>query len=355
MNGWTEVFLSFGLLLAFGMTVSAAPYPQSRVITRLIWDENVVKMKGRAHGDNWPITWVDDDLQITVYGDGQGFDSKNPKLSLGFARIFGDPPNHRAEDFTSDADTPMGGGSKAIKTSGLLMVEGVLYMLVRNYKLPGSDDFTNSRLAWSTNGGVNWTWADWYFSDTFGCPEFIQFGKNYQDARDDYVYIVSQANDSAYGYSPDVVLARVPRDRVPDRSHYEFFAELDAGGEPDWSSDIAERKPIFTDPSGTQRVAVTYNAALRRYIMTTSHQTPGSKATHTAALGIFDAPEPWGPWTTVYYDDNWSEDSRTYHHKFPTKWMSDDGRIMWLLFSGLDGGYYSFCLKKATLELSNGD
>jgi len=35
---------------------------------------------------------------------------------------------------------------------------------------------------------------------------------------------------------------------------------------------------------------------------------------------------------------------------FPTKWMSLDGRNLWPLYSGLDGGLYTFCLKKATLE-----
>jgi len=27
------------------------------------------------------------------------------------------------------------------------------------------------------------------------------------------------------------------------------------------------------------------------------------KGCDTAALGIFEAPKPWGPWSTVYYDD----------------------------------------------------
>ena len=115
----------------------------------------------------------------------------------------------------------------------------------------------------------------------------------------------------------------------------------------------------FHNPHGTQRIAITYNAALQRYILTTSHLPPGMEATHTAALGVFDAPEPWGPWTTVYYDDHWSvvdgKDCRTYHHKFPAKWMSVDGREMWLLYSGLDGGLYAFCLKKARLEVRKPD
>jgi hypothetical protein len=32
--------------------------------------------------------------------------------------------------------------------------------------------------------------------------------------------------------------------------------------------------------------------------------------------------------------------------------MSSDGKIMWLLFSGLDCNLYAFCVKKATLEIN---
>lgn len=333
-----------------GASSLGEPYPHSPMITGLKWDDSVFKLKTKA-GDNWPITWAEGDLQITAWGDGPGFGEQPPRLSLGFARIWGDPPNLRGDDFASSADTLEGGGSTAIKASGLLLVDGTLYMWVRNYRPPGSDDFTNARLAWSKDRGTNWTWADWHFADTFGCPEFVQFGPNYAGARDGYIYVVSQANDSAYGYSPDIVMARVPNGRVAERDVYEFFAGLDTNTRPQWSSDLSQRKPIFTDPCGTQRIAITYNAGLKRYLLTTSHRPAGSQATHTAALGVFDAPEPWGPWTTVFYDSHWSGTNRTYHHKFPTKWMSPDGRTLWLLYSGLDGGLYTFCLKRATLEI----
>ena len=350
LGGFTMLLIWLCTLV---MGASSAPYPPSPMIVNLTWDAEVIKCGKDRSGDNWPITWADDDLQITAFGDGDGFNKQNLGLSLGFARIFGDPPDFRAQDFASDADTPRGGGAKGIKASGLLMVDGTLYMFVRNYKPAGSDDFTNSRLAWSTDLGAHWHWADWHFSDTFGCPEFIQFGQNYQGTKDNYVYIVSQANDSAYDYSPDIVLARVAKDDVTDRSRYEFFAGLGGHGQPTWSPHIELRKPIFTDPNGVQRIAITYNAPLGRYFLTTSHRPQGSQATHTAALGVFDAPEPWGPWTTVYYSDHWSvsdgKDCRTYHHKFPTKWMSNDGKTMYLLYSG-DSDLYAFCVKKATLE-----
>jgi hypothetical protein len=88
-----------------------------------------------------------------------------------------------------------------------------------------------------------------------------------------------------------------------------------------------------------------------------SAHSDGVGSTHTPALGVFDAPEPWGPWTTVYDDDEWSSDGWMIHHKFPTAWMSDDGKTVWLALSGQykDGGRdYCLLARKATLEVSGG-
>lgn len=343
------------LILCFLAAVATAaaaepPYPRSRIISAIRWDPNIHRLgtgQDGKTGDNWPITWGGDGALYTSYGDGGGFADPDRKLTLGFARILGDPPNHRGEDILSDADTPAGWGRDGIKSSGMLMVDGALYMFVRNYRVGG--DYRHSRLAWSRNGARNWTWADWHFSGAFGCPDFVQFGPNYQGARDRFVYVVSQANDDAYAFAPDIVMARVPEGRVADRGAYEFFAGRDRQGRPVWSRDLGKRKAVFTDPSGTQRISLSYNAGLKRYLLTSSHQTQ-VKGPHNASLGVFDAPEPWGPWTTVYYDDHWSGNDRTYHHKFPAKWMSPDGRTLWLLFSGLGGGNYAFCVRKAVLE-----
>jgi len=332
---------------------AAAPYPAGPIVSGLTWDSAVTRIGDGTTGDNWPITWGDDDLLYAAYGDGDGFSNRSPKLSLGFTTLSNNPPNISGQDFGSNIDTPEGQGSNGIKASGMLMVDGKLYMFVRNYKPAGSNDYTNARLAWSNDHGRTWTWANWHFADTFGAPDFVQFGKNYSGARDNYVYVVSQANDSAYGWSPNVVMARVPKDRVADRAAYEFFAGLGANNTPAWSSDITQRKPVFTDPNGVQRIGMTYNPALQRYFLTSAHQTGGG-ATHTPALGVFDAPEPWGPWSTAYYSDNFSG-GYAFHHKFPTKWMSADGRTMWLLYSGSNTGASCNCvtLRKATLGINS--
>ena len=332
-----------------------APYPPSKAITSLTWDESVLRIgkagdSGRdGAGDNWPITWGDDGDLYTSYGDGPGFERKPAVyLTLGFAKIKGAPPSITAEDIPSSADTPAGESQNGIKSSGALMVGRVLWMFVRNYKVNG--DYRHSRLAWSRDYQKTWTWADWHFAGSFGCPEFIQFGPGYKGARDQYVYVVSQGNDDAYRVSPDVVLARTPKGKVAERAAYEFFAGLDARNRPVWSRDIERRKPVFTDPRGVMRISMTYNAGLKRYILTASHAV-GEKQLN-GSLGVFEAPAPWGPWRTVFYDDHWIPNGAAYHHKFPTRWMSADGKTMWLLYSGLGANNYAFVLRKATLGVA---
>ena len=332
----------------------AAPYPPSEAVTALRWDDKILRYGGERAGDNWAITWVAtgqapaDDRFVTSYGDGNGFGPRPENYTLAFATVQGQPPDLHVADLVTDIDTPVGWGKKGIKASGLLMVEDALYLFVRNYEV--GDDWRHSRLAVSLDQGETWTWADWHFAESFGCPEFVQYGPAYAGARDDYVYVVSQDGRSAYDFNPDIVMARVPKAEVARREAYEFFAGYGASG-PNWNPDIARRQPVFTDPRGTQRVALTYNRGLGRYFLVTAHAV-GSGATHTPALGVFDAPEPWGPWTTVYYDDAWA-DGWMIHHKFPTGWMSEDGRTMWLAFSGeyrTGGVDYCLLVRRATLD-----
>jgi len=341
--------------MGLDMECPEPPYPASTLIARMDWDEEPVRIGFDGVGDNWPTTWGDDDINYTTYGDGRGFGGeklpRESSLSLGFARVHGHPPHHWGEDLKTDADVPVGWGENGIKSSGLLMVDSVLYLFVRNYKVDG--DWRHSRLAWSIDKGKTWKWADWYFSDSFGCPDFVQCGKNYDQAKDEYVYIVSQDSNSAYDYTRHLVMARVPITAITDRRRYEFFAGTDSAGNPIWTPEIADRKPIFTDGRGVFRVGITYNPPLKRFFLATSHWVadwPGPRK-HTSALGVFEASNPWGPWATVYYDDWWLGDKTCFHHKFPAKYISADGLEMWCLFSG-QGGNYTYTLRRASLVVS---
>jgi CubicO group peptidase (beta-lactamase class C family) len=313
------------------------PYPRSPVIRGITWAPAATIVRQARDSDNWPLTWADDDQIYTAYGDGTGFAPKVPeKLSLGLARIQGGP-----DDFTginlrsSTGEQPRGDGKHGKKASGLLMVDGVLYMWVRNAG--------NAQLAWSRDHARTWTWADWKFTTSFGCPSFINFGKNYDGSRDDYVYTISPDSESAYEPADRLVLARVRKDQITSRDAYEFLQAFDPRGNPLWTSDLNARGAVFNNPGRCYRTHVSYNAPLKRYLLC---QT-GADASVRAGFGIYDAPEPWGPWTTVEHSDAWDV-AAGESGSFPTKWMSGDGRALYLVFSGDD----SFSLRKATLRLA---
>ena len=79
-----------------------------------------------------------------------------------------------------------------------------------------------SQLAWSEDGGKSWSFADWRF-DEFGLIGFVNFGRDYDGARDNYVYAYSHDGPRADTPADRFVLMRVPKDQVPDRRAWEFL------------------------------------------------------------------------------------------------------------------------------------
>jgi hypothetical protein len=67
----------------------------------------------------------------------------------------------------------------------------------------------------------------------------------------------------------------------------------------------------------------------------------------TGGFAVYDVPEPWGPWTTALFTEQWDVGPGE-HGDFPAKWMSQDGRTLHLVFSGDD----CFSIRKATIKLS---
>ncbi|MGQ9731472.1 MAG: serine hydrolase [Candidatus Zipacnadales bacterium] len=310
-----------------------APYPPSKAILGINWAPASTIIRRAEGSDNWPLTWADDDTQYTAYGDGWGFEPKiSRKLSLGFARVKGDPPDFVAENIRSPTGEEIGDGRAGKKASGLLMVKGVLYLWARNAG--------NAQLAWSEDHAHTWQWADWRFTESFGCPTFLNFGRNYTGARDQYVYVYSLDSDSAYEPADRMVLARVPLSHIRERAAYEFFAGLD-GNQPTWTRDIARRSSVFTYPGHCYRSGITYNAGLKRYLW--CQTLPSEDSRFAGGFGIYDAPEPWGPWSTVFYTELWDVGPGE-SSSFPTKWMSADGRTLYLVFSGGD----CFSVRQAT-------
>lgn len=318
---------------------SRAPYPASHVINSVEWAPANTIIRQASGSDNWPMTWADDDALYTAYGDGNGFAPFVPeKLSLGFAKVTGTPGQLRGMNLRSSSGEQRGDGRTGKKASGLLMVDGVLYLWARNAG--------NAQLAWSQDHAQTWTWCDWKFTESFGAPSFLNFGRNYTGAPDDYVYVYSPDAPTAYDRADRLLLARVPKDRIRERPAYEFFVRLDEQGKPVWSRAIQDRGGVFTNRGAVYRTQVTYHAPSKRYLLNTIGR--GTDTRFHGGFGIFDAPTPWGPWTTAFFTDIWDVGPGETN-SFPPKWMSADGRTAWLVFSGDD----HFSVRKATFHLAS--
>ncbi len=320
--------LTLAALLAYG--AAASPYPQSEAIRKITFDPPETIVRQAAGSDNWPLTWADDGAVYTAYGDGWGFEPRvERKLSLGLAKIGGMPPAVSAVNLRSETAERTGEGKHGPKTSGMLMVDGVLYMWVRNVG--------NAQLAWSEDRGRTWRWG-FKFEESFGSPAFLNFGRNYAGARDGYVYTYSQDGPSAYASSDALVLARAPKARLRERAAWEFFVRLE-NGVPLWSADIARRGPVFSYPGNCQRVDAVYHPGLKRYLLALGYN-------HESGWGIYDAPEPWGPWTTAFHAERWDL-AGTHGYRLPAKWI--EGDRMWLVYSGVKEND-AFCLRGMRLE-----
>jgi hypothetical protein len=339
----------FWLLLLFMATGCAepvgAPYERSPVIAEVRFDWSTHDR--RAPGsDNWPVTWAGDDHQYTSWGDGGGFGGTNRdgRVSLGVARIEGEATDYQGFNVWGGKE-PESKATFEGKSYGILSVGGVLYMWVS----PGSGakGYTEARIYRSENHGASWTGANWAFTKSDGLilPTFLQFGKDYQGARDRFVYVYANhfkrkllrlTKDRLRIHQPgEIALMRVPTTGILDRNSYEFFAGVDGNGNPRWTKDLAVRKAVFEDTNGVGwNTSASYNAGLRRYLVTTEHV-----ASMKGNIGIFDAPEPWGPWTTVLYASAFGEpqiEPTAFFWNFPTKWISGDGKSFTLVFTGMN-------------------
>jgi hypothetical protein len=324
----------------------APPYPPSPVIRGLDWAPADTIVRQARDGDNWPVTWADDDALYTTWGDGTGFPPKvEKKLSMGFARVTGGPADFRGENVRSPAEQ-LGEGRKGKKGWGILSVGGTLYLWLGHADRNGGA----AQLTWSKDHARTWDFADWRF-DEFGLVGFVNYGKDYAGARDGYVYGYSHDGPRADTPADRFVLMRAPKGKVADRAAWEFLEKV-VQGKPVWTADVRRRGAAFEHKGGCLRSAMTYCPGLGRYLwwqqvpQPEGHKDRGDTR-FTGGFGVYDAPAPWGPWTTAYFTPKWDVGPGE-HADFPAKWMSADGRTLHLIFSGDD----SFSVRKATVRVA---
>lgn len=318
--------------------------PPSPVIAQMEWAPEWSIVRRAPGSDTWPVTWGDNGALYTAYADGRGFRPfVERKLSQGLARVRGGPASPRGHNLRAPTFERRGDGPSGEKTSSLLMIDGTLYAFIRNANGNGR----HCRIGWSGDRGKTWQWAAWRFR-RFGYCVFLNFGRDYAGARDDYVYVYSPDSPSAYRPADHMILMRVPKDELRHKARYEFFAGQGDDGTPRWTDDVAQRRPVFSNPGNCLRSSVTYNPGIQRYLWW--QQLPGSiegiDTRFEGGFAVYDAPEPWGPWTTAYHTERWDVGPGETG-TFPSKWIRDGGRTLHLVFSGDD----HFSIRRARLRL----
>jgi hypothetical protein len=320
-------------------------HPQSSIIAAVKFGPTVTI---GTEGDIWATTWAGDDKLYVVYCDGMGFERLPERLSTGFSIVHGIPPDVRGEN-TPSSMRYTGHRRAGRKVSGIIAFndggQQAFYVWIRNYNARGG-----STVAWSTDYCKTWTEAAWHFPE-LGHPSWLNAGRNYERAIDDYLYFYTQDQPVAYVASDSVIMGRVHRSRAQDKASYEFCCGFDAHGEPQWSHAIDERKPILTDPGRVYRVYVDYNHGIDRYILLTACGGGLSENYRGSGhnLGIYESPRPWGPWSTVFWTDEWDRLENRFAPHIPAPWISDDGLTFYIVFSCNPKGSYKMNAQKVTL------
>ena len=376
-------------------------------------------------GDEFPTTWADDGYQYSGAGDNQGgpqYPGTDSPLTLW--RIAGREPvaakfNLQGSHFPVNSSAALAAcpvhkdGAPNVKSQSMLALGSSLYWAVAcfNYHDEPAFDGVFSRqrygvndTSWivsSSDGGLTWNVSatDFhFFKGRLSSPRFINAGQGYRDAPDpQHVYAVfvgTETNKAFFENNDAIWLGRVPTAQLLQRSAWEFYAGMSAG-KPAWTCDDTIAVSVFRHPLLTATQQVTYNVGLKRYMMAvwswldpdgnprgqlTSSNTEGRPWEQPAAdpsvrqrkdghdrsqLSLWEAPQPWGPWSFFHRDDDWQGpdgSSGGYTPVFPPAWISDSGTVMWMVFTQCCSpffqagptNHYNFTYQRLELQLASG-
>ena len=330
-----------------------APYCNSRYIEAIDWDWQGAHTEPNG-SDLWPVTWGKDGNVYTFFGDGGGFggDNQRGRVSFGIAMMTAPPPlaiatarNIYGGYHSSHPATLDGKASSIIAVGNDFYTLGGLYDTTELRGVSGHKSGAPKRVQLGYSKGNAWSWhaAAWQFCSNDEqtaagafCPVgFINFGRGNAGAPEDHVYLVGIANSPEWWEGDDgpevmaerqqaaavgaprtapveppanTYLARVSKRHVLQHDAYRYFAGLDSGGHPIWSADQKQMQPIFTDrnPSrpgcgdrcimASPLEGAVYDAGIQRYIAT-------AQGPYIGQTSFYDAPHPWGPWTTISYNN----------------------------------------------------
>lgn len=377
----------FALFTAFDNTAAAIIAPGHcasaiRAVRRR--DDTIVRLP--TIGDGYKMTWTADGRQLTVVNDGAGWISPPDRFfKRSLWAISGETPQGLSarllESYPAVEEAQEPAEAPHYHGHGLLAVRGRIYQYL--CALDQTQDrprhWTTAKLIYSDDGGDTWRnqdgtqpvhWENWpeqakdkfaFFNEPDGCfalLTILQMGQDYRANSDGYVYVYG-TNGNVDGRMNELVLFRVNVEDMLNRRAYHFFAGLEPDGSARWADTLEERHPVHTFPRGwvnstnlfpgdlvveTWLPSVVFNEALGVYMMVASGNgcaDDGTEFGKASYLGFWVSDTPWGPWRQVHEEPAWTPDgdpgSRAYSPQISPRWISADGRRLWLVWTDLKG------------------
>jgi hypothetical protein len=238
-----------------------------------------------THGDLWAMTWPDDDEMYAAVSDTlgcpEGLYKKGRNVAV--ARITGSPNSpsihmlNPMEQF-GEALSYEGQGEDrgSWKGSGMACVDGKLYLAAFHHRYAFEMkrypwySATNARLICSEDHGASWTHfsVSPAFPSPFGNPSFVQFGKNNEQARDEYLYAVS-AGEGRWENNDSVILGRTRRDSILSTGSWTYLAGVESGI-PAWGEIGTVARIVKADGKIGSGPEVVWHPASDSFLMATS-------------------------------------------------------------------------------------
>jgi hypothetical protein len=330
-------------------THDISPVRKSKLIVGASWTSGRYAPPRNQEGDILPTIWADDGHQYTIMDDG-GTDV--PKAGAlwrqSMARITGSPPRIRFSHIGdpsappprtwSDIDSnpalhegPLG----AYYSSGLVEVNRIFYATQeKDWNWNANGPFAGlAGIAYSTDHGGDWQFVYKPFPAPLGNLNWVIQGRGgvYPDR---WVYAI--ATEREFNASRLIIgRSRPDAADITDPSRWQWLTgwrERDGQRRPVFSGSFADAAPILDWSTHITYPQMVYDAPLHRYLLTLTYSyasvTPAVWK-DGAELVILEAPHPWGPFSFVARDSEFGP-SNGYGASFPIKWISTDGRDVWL-------------------------
>ena len=375
-------------------------------------------LRSGDNGDNWCVTWGQDGDLYTSQCDGRGWlrpdgtqrDFMNNRVwqikggpdSVSFTPIYLDDAPDYSRTSQQDIYGPIESPDSTTEFPpqhkldvwnwypyGIVSIDGNIYQYISHCgEKSGFGWFDGAQLIWRSNGKIEWqrwngTDADdhekWLVNEggnkmffnnepdlAFSFITIAQFGQDYSLNKDGYVYLYSPTGKEK---SNLLNMARVKKESILNKSEYEFFVKTNDKGLAEWTKDINQRGIVHTFPSDwgfySWSPSVVWNPGIEKFIMAVAGtQKPGTGGVledymhyESGSLMFLSADNPWGPWKQFYQNMDWVADdieNRLYLPQLSPKWISKDGKEMYMIFSdaGRDfGDRYLWNMQKISIVM----